>query len=51
MGSLQELDTHLEIASRLGYVSKTDEEQVVLKTCDVGRMLARLIQSLTHTRP
>jgi four helix bundle protein len=44
-GSLAELETQLEIAKRLGYLSSEDE-LVMQQAAEVGRMLAGLRQSL-----
>jgi four helix bundle protein len=45
-GSLRELDTHLEIALRLGYVSETDLALAAEQIDHVGRMLTNLGASL-----
>ncbi|MCP5277134.1 MAG: four helix bundle protein [Thiobacillus sp.] len=43
-GSLSELDTHIEIATRLGYVSNTDDLKHRMDT--VSALLLALIESL-----
>ncbi|MDZ4861453.1 MAG: four helix bundle protein [Candidatus Hydrogenedentes bacterium] len=48
-GSLAELETHLIIAVKLGYVSR-DESKIVWNLAQiVGKMLIRLSQSLSTT--
>ena len=41
-GSVMELETQLLIASRLGYLGKEHEDQVLADTAEVGRMLSGL---------
>lgn len=43
-GSVSELDTHIEIATRLGYVSNTDEIKHRMDT--VAALLLAMIESL-----
>ena len=46
LGSLAELETHLQIAQRLGYLT-TDESAPVLAECDeIGKMLRGLQKSI-----
>ena len=45
-GSLMELETQVLIAGRLGYVSAEDQEILLSRCADVGRMLAGLIVAL-----
>lgn len=45
-GSLTELETHLLIAERLGYVDRDRVETVLSKLQEVGRMLTGLRRSL-----
>ena len=45
-GSLMELETHLLIAQRLGYVSSDQVEPMLTGTAELGRMLAGLSRSL-----
>jgi len=49
-GSLMELETHLLLASRLGFASTTEVEQLLEKTGEVSRMLSGLTRSLKHSR-
>ena len=52
LGSSGELDTHLEIALRLGYLRSGDLEFATVKLDRVGQMLRRLQQSLeAQARP
>lgn len=45
-GSLKELETHIELAERVGLSDKQDAD-VILQSCDeLGRMLASLVRSL-----
>lgn len=45
-GSLMELETHLLIADRLGYLQESQLAPVFKLTAEVGRMLAALTRSL-----
>jgi len=45
-GSLSELDTHLEIAIRLGYVKENHSSEIALLMQDIDKMLTGLIKSL-----
>jgi four helix bundle protein len=46
-GSLLEVDTHLEIALRLEYLSQTVYDQLRERIDEVGRILNGLLRSLT----
>lgn len=46
-GSLMELETHLIISERLGYLTADTVASVLVRTADVGRMLAVLIRKLS----
>jgi four helix bundle protein len=48
-GSLLELDTHLELAARIGYLSKPDNERLRGGLDDVGRLLNGLMRSINVT--
>ena len=50
-GSLAELETHLELAVRLGFASHEEAEDVWQKIQDVGRLLNALISSLSRLDP
>ena len=45
-GSLSELDTHLEILNKLGYLDNSPAIQRILLMDDIDRMLTGLIRSL-----
>ena len=45
-GSLMELETHVAIAQRLGYISENSTKPLFDLTREVGRMLNGLMQSL-----
>jgi len=45
-GSLVELETHVQIADRLGYLEGADLQSFLPRTQEVGRMLRGLIRSL-----
>jgi four helix bundle protein len=45
-GSVCELETQIMLSSDLGYVSKSDSEQVLIELAEVERMLKALIRSL-----
>jgi len=47
MGSLQELDTHIEIVRRLGLLEDVALRDLRPLGDEVGRLLTRLIQSLS----
>ena len=43
-GSLWEVETHLTVAERLGYVDELDGEGLIALTAEVGRLLNGLLQ-------
>jgi len=45
-GSLAELETHIEIAKRLGYIAANTAVELIDKTSTIGRMLNGLRKSL-----
>lgn len=45
-GSLAEVETHLEIAKRLGYADDARTEELLVRTAAIGRMLNGLINTL-----
>ena len=49
-GSLTELDTHLVIANKLGYLTKETLKELEARMDEVGRMLTGLRKSLEATR-
>jgi len=46
VGSLSELETHIEIARRLEYISQDDEQRLLNSCTAIGKMLSGLIRSL-----
>ena len=46
LGSLAELETHLEIARRLGYLTLEAYEALLCQTQELGRMVNGLLRSL-----
>jgi four helix bundle protein len=48
LGSLAELESHLELASRTGLASKARVDAVLVLASDVGRMLHGLVRALTN---
>lgn len=50
-GSLSELDTHAELALRLGYVTGLDLNRLRDLQGHVGRMLSRLLSQLRAGKP
>ena len=50
-GSLMELETHLQIAIRLGYLHPTQLDSVQHQASEVGRMLAGLSRKLKARQP
>ncbi|MDP6775384.1 MAG: four helix bundle protein [Candidatus Latescibacteria bacterium] len=49
-GSLMELETHIQISQRLGYVERDVEGEVLGRCGEVGRMLNGLINALEKRR-
>lgn len=49
-GSLAELETHIEIAKRLGYIAADSAVELIDKTSTIGRMLNGLRRSLEKKR-
>jgi four helix bundle protein len=47
-GSLAELETHLLIAYRLGYITQATQEKLFIQSERVGKMLAGLRKSLSQ---
>ncbi len=45
-GSVMELETQVLIAGRLGYVSKPEEDRILVLAAQVGRMLSGLLRAL-----
>ena len=45
-GSLSELDTHLELAVRLGYLAAAQHSKLLDQLAEVGRLLNGLMRSL-----
>lgn len=45
-GSLRELETHVLIASRLGYVGESVKKDVIERTNEIGKMLNGLRRSI-----
>jgi len=45
-GSLSELDTHIEIAQRLGYIKENSLQELSALMNDIDKMLTGLIKSL-----
>ena len=48
MGSLKELETHILIAEKLGYVTETQISKLMEDCMEVGKMLNGLSRSLTE---
>jgi four helix bundle protein len=48
-GSLLELDTHLELALRLNYLTQTQYERINLQLVEVSKILNGLLRSLTSS--
>lgn len=46
LGSLVEIETQLEIAQRLSYISSVDAAEILRRTDEIGRMLSGLLRSL-----
>jgi len=47
-GSLAELETHIQIAQRLGYIEKEQLVQLLEKTGEIGRMINGLRRSIKN---
>jgi four helix bundle protein len=50
-GSLAELNTQVQIAGRLNYLSSKDVTETLEKMDEIAKMLNGLRKSLTHTNP
>jgi four helix bundle protein len=50
-GSLMELETHVWVAQRLGFIDLVTRDRLLESTMEVGRMLASLIVRLKSCRP
>ena len=50
LGSQGELEVQLELAQRLGFISREDVDPVMNRVAEVGRMLNGLIESLQPDR-
>jgi len=46
-GSLMELDTHLELAFRVGYLNESQHAAIQAKVDEVGRILNGLMRSIS----
>ena len=49
-GSLAEVETHLILAGRLGFLSTTAQEPLLEQAAEIGRMLSGLTKSLRSRR-
>ena len=49
-GSLMELETHIQLAHRFGYLSGSQESRLLSSSLEIGRMLGRLMSSLRARR-
>jgi four helix bundle protein len=49
-GSLYELETQMELASRLGFLNKQSEEQFMASCSEIGRMLHGLLNSMREEK-
>ncbi|WP_342210786.1 four helix bundle protein [Pseudohoeflea suaedae] len=45
-GSLKELETHLLLSGRLGYLATEDAKELLGKTSEIGKMMRSMIRSL-----
>ncbi|WP_127523627.1 four helix bundle protein [Mesorhizobium sp. Z1-4] len=45
-GSLKELETHLIVSQKLGFLDASTEEKLLIETEDIGKMLRALIRSI-----
>jgi four helix bundle protein len=48
LGSLAELETQLELAHRIGYLSQTSYQVLVDELCIVGKQLTSLFKKIDH---
>lgn len=48
LGSSAELETQIELAYLLGYISEEKKNEIIFKVVGVGKMLTRLEQSMQH---
>ena len=49
-GSLQELETHVILASKLEYIQPQEKELLLTQTADVGRLLNGLMNALRRSQ-
>jgi four helix bundle protein len=49
-GSLMELETHVRVAGRLNYLSDSEEDELLRRSREVGRMLGSLTTRLRARR-
>lgn len=47
-GSLAELETHLQIAERLGYLSSDEVQSLLTRSEEIGKMINGLRKALRH---
>ena len=45
-GSLKELETHLMLATRVGYLDDTAQDELLARTEEIGKMIRSLIRNL-----
>jgi four helix bundle protein len=50
-GSLRELETHILLAQRIGFVDATDSTEFIKKAESIGKMLSALIKSIGANKP
>jgi four helix bundle protein len=50
LGSLAEVETHVQIAQRLGYLEPADAEKLMQRTGEVGRLLNGMLRYLRGSR-
>jgi four helix bundle protein len=50
-GSLYELETQLELAENVGYISRSDLSRLLAESAEIGRMLNGLIRTLQQPKP
>jgi four helix bundle protein len=46
LGSLAEVETHVQIAQRLGYLERAEAEKLIQRTSEVGRLLNGMLRYL-----
>lgn len=50
LGSVSEMDTLITIATQIGYLEKSEEDQLIKKIEDISKLISGLIKKLKETQ-